>query len=240
MLRSRISATDFAALPEILQKEYKKDGDNYVLDSDDASELRTANTRAREERDEYKRRADQLETEKAEQVRLAQEAATAKAKKDKDVEALEASWKTEKETAINIEKANTVRRENQLSELLVENIALQIANEISTSPIIILPHIRARLLADLTGDKAITRVLDLEGKPSAKTLEDLKKEFIDNKDFASIIKGTNGSGGGASGNGSSGGAAHKSLKDMSETERLSMARDNPMRFRELVDASRAG
>ena len=75
------------------------------------------------------------------------------------------------------------------------------AAEISTSPSLLLPHIKARLQADLDGDAPATKVLDRDGKPSAMTVADLSKEFVDNKDFAAIIRATKASGGGATNDG---------------------------------------
>jgi len=235
-LKSKLTKAEFEALPEALQEHYKADGDNYLLDSDDARELRAAKDRETEAARREKERADRLQAEKDEAERLRIEAETDKARKSKDVEALETSWKADKEAAVNAEKAVTARREEQLRNLLVENVALSIANEISTSPKIILPHIRERLTAELDGDKPLTRVLDGDGKPSAKSVDELKREFIDNKEFASIIKGSNASGGGASGGGSGGGATKK-LSEMSEQERVALHRDNPDEFRRLQGAN---
>lgn len=237
-LKSKLTKTEFDALPDALKEHYKQDGDNYLLESDEAAELRAAKDREKEEARKQKERADTLQREKDEIERQAREAEAEKARKNKDVEALEASWKADKEAAILAERKNTEKREQQLRVLLEENEAVKIAAEISTSPKLILPHIRERLRAELDGEKPITRVLDAEGKPSSKTLDDLRQEFVDNKEFASIIKGSNASGGGANGNGGSGsGATSKSFKDMSEPERVALHRDNPTRYRELARES---
>lgn len=74
---------------------------------------------------------------------------------------------------------------------------MEIAAKISTAPAVILPHIKSRLSADLEGDKPRTVVLDENGQPSALTIEELSKEFIENKDFSSIIIASKASGSGA-------------------------------------------
>lgn len=235
MLKSKINKSEYEALPDALKEHYKQDGENYLLDSDDANELRSAKEREAEEARRQRERADSLQREKDEAERLRREAELSKAKKDKDVEALEASWKADLEAAVAAERRITEKREEQLRQLLVEQKATEIANEISISPRLLLPHIRERLRAEFDGEKPVTRVLDLEGKPTAKTLADLKQEFIDNKDFAAIIKGSNATGGGASGNGGSGGgASSKKFSDLTETERVTLHRENPTRFRELA------
>jgi alanyl-tRNA synthetase len=237
-LKSKLTKTEFDALPDALKEHYKASGDNYLLESDDAAELRAAKDRETEERKREKERADKLQLEKDEAERLKRDAELAKAKKDKDVEALEASWKQEKDNAVAAERLKTEKREAQLREVLVENEAIKLADEISTSPVLILPHIRARLRAELDGEKAVTRVLDEKGEVSAKTLADLKKELVDNAAFKAIIKASNASGGGAGGGGGSGsGATDKKFTDLTETERTAIARENPVKFREMAKAA---
>lgn len=235
-LKSKITKAEYDALHDILKSEYiEKDG-SYLLDSDDANELRVAKDKEAEIARQQRERADQLQREKDEADERARQAALDKAKKEKDIETLEASWNAKLDEAVSKEKANTAKREEQLRVLLVENKAIEIANEISISPKLILPHVRARLSAELDGEKPITRVLDAEGKVSAKTIADLKAELIDTADFKHIIKASNGSGGGANGSGS-GGGADKKFTEMSEAERIALNRDNPTLYRELAKAS---
>lgn len=239
-LKSKITKAEFDALNDVLKAEYKESGGSYLLDADDMNELRVAKDRETEARRLEKERADRLQAEKdaADTARI--EAERLKALKDKDVTTLEASYKAEKETAVNAEKLVTAKREGQLRDLLVENKAIELANEISTSPILILPHIRTRLKAELDGDKPLTRVLDDKGEVSAKTIDDLKKELIDNPNFKAIIKASNASGGGAGGGGGSGGGADaKKFNDLTEAERTALYHANPTRFNELANAAKA-
>jgi hypothetical protein len=79
---------------------------------------------------------------------------------------------------------------------LVDNAALALATKISTSPSLLLPHIRSRLIADMSGDEPVTKVLGADGKPADLTIDKLGEEFVANKEFAAIIKASSGSGGG--------------------------------------------
>lgn len=79
---------------------------------------------------------------------------------------------------------------------LIDNAALALASKISTAPALLLPHIKARLVADVTGDEPVTKVIGADGKPSDMTLDKLGEEFVANADFKTIIKASNGSGGG--------------------------------------------
>lgn len=79
---------------------------------------------------------------------------------------------------------------------LIDNAALALATKISTSPALLLPHIKARLIADVSGDEPVTKVIGADGKASDLTIDKLGEEFVANADFKSIIKASAGTGGG--------------------------------------------
>lgn len=245
-LKSKLTKDEFDKLPEAQKEFYKESAGSYVLDTDDAEELRTAAARAREDRDNEKRAREelqnqlnelknQLETINAEK----REAEAERLRKEKDIPALENSWKEKLDAANAAAEQKINGLKEQLRKILVDNKAHEIANKISTSPSLILPHIRARLNAEINeGTDAITRVLDADGKPSAMSLKELEEEFVANQDFAAIIKGTSATGGGAANNGGAGGGGGhgKKFSEMSETERVALARTNPAKFREMAQA----
>jgi hypothetical protein len=241
MLKSKITKAEFDALADALKAVYKQDGDNYLLQSDDAAELRAL---LATERDERKR----LETEKAqreaaeeaarqeaarvaaEAARKEAEAAEALARKNNDISALEASWAAKLEAAKKEGEQETQRLRTMLENVLVDKEAEALANKISTAPDLLKPAIKARLQADLTGDTPITRVLDAAGKPSAANLAELEQEIVANKNYAAIIISTNANGGGANGNGLGGGATSKKISEMTEAERIAAYKANPDAF----------
>lgn len=99
--------------------------------------------------------------------------------------------------ALTAEHEKTTGKLKSFAEkTLVDNAALALATKISTSPSLLLPHIRSRLVADMSGDEPVTKVLGADGKAGDLTIEKLGEEFVANKDFAAIIKASNGSGGG--------------------------------------------
>lgn len=234
MLKSKITKAEFDALTDDLKAVYKQDGDNYLLQSDDAAELRAL---LAAERDERKR----LETEKAqreaaeeaarqEAARKEAEAAEALARKNNDIAALEASWSAKVDAAKQAGEQETQRLRTMLENVLVDKEAEALANKISTVPDLLKPAIRARLQADISGDTPLTRVLDANGKPSAANLAELEQEIVANKNYAAIIKGTNANGGGANGNGLGGGATSKKISEMTEAERVAAYRADPVAF----------
>lgn len=98
---------------------------------------------------------------------------------------------------VNANHAKEVGKYKSFTEkTLIDNAALALATRISTSPALLLPHIKARLIADMTGDEPVTKVIGADGKPSDMTIDKLGEEFVANADFKTIIKASNGSGGG--------------------------------------------
>lgn len=241
-LKTKINKEEFDALSDPLKELYKEQNGSYLLDTDEAEELRTANARAREERDEAKRKADEikarldaLEAERAEEAERRRQEEQENARKNKDVDAIEASWQAKLDEAKRKSEEAEARLRDQLQTLLVDNKAADLAAEISTAPKLILPHIKARLKAELDGGEVKTRVLDADGKPSALTLDDLKQEFLANDEYAAIIKSSKASGGGASNGNGGGGASGKSFNDLSEAERVALHRQNPEKFRQMAE-----
>lgn len=193
-LKRKISKEAFEKLPEALQGEYvEKDGE-YVLDIDgdeDTGALKRAKDReaqlrrdAEKELKEIRSRLEELEGDDA--------------RKRGDIETLEKSWKSKLETREAELTSKLEAKDGFIKNALVDNVAKDIAHKISTSPSLILPHIKARLAADFEGDSPTTKVLDAKGQPSALTVEELEQEFVANKDFSAIIIGSKASGSGTS------------------------------------------
>ena len=192
--------------------------------------------------DGLKASRDALLAEKKEQQRLAQEAEAEKlrierealeeaARQKGDWQALEDSYKAklaEKENEFS-SQAETLRK--QVYKLTVGDQALKLASEISKSHAIgiMTPFIEQRLTLDENNN---VRVLDLQGKPSAMTIDDLKQEFKVNAMFQDIVVANNSSGGGATGGGQGGGAA-KNPKEMTEQERIDLYNRDPVLFKQL-------
>ena len=185
---------------------------------------------------------DQLLTEKKEQQRLAQAAEAEKlrierealeeaARQKGDWQALEDSYKAklaEKENEFS-SQAETLRK--QVYKLTVGEQAIKLAAEISKphAQAIMSRFVEERLTLDENNN---VRVLDLQGKPSAMTIDDLKQEFKASAMFQDIVVANNSSGGGATGGGNGGGAA-KNPKEMTEQERIDLYNRDPVLFKQL-------
>lgn len=197
-LKRNITKAEYEAMSAEIKAEYVADGDSFKLDlageTDDTGALKRAKDREAQLRRDAEERAKDAEDRLAE---LDQN----DAKKRGDIETLEKSWQKRMDDQAAADKAKIDRYEANLRATLIDGVANKLASEISTSPSLLLPHIKARLQADLDGDAPATKVLDRDGKPSAMTVADLSKEFVDNKDFAAIIRATKASGGGATNDG---------------------------------------
>lgn len=243
-LKSKITAAEHAALNDVLKAEYKANGADFVLDTDDRDELVTA-------RDKEKKRADDAVAEAARLKKIADDAAAATAeavaeaaRKSGDVTSLDASWTAKLDTQKAEDKKKLDAANKAIEDILVDSVAAQIAAEISTVPALFKPIIAARLHAEVDPagvNKPITRVLGADGKASALSLEDLKKELLANTEYSGIIKGTSANGGGANNSQPGGGAlGGKKFSQLTETERTALHRENPTKFNDLSARSKKG
>lgn len=191
----KLTKAEYDALPAALKKLFKQDGDDYVgafQTEEEVQALKNANERNKEELRELKQSLKELKDAQS-------KAGDDDAKRKGDIEALEKSWQAKVAAAETKAKAEIDKRDAALRQLLVTSEAAKIAAEISTAPHLIEHFVAQRLAAEFDGDMPKTRVLDANGKPSALSLEDLKKDFLADKRFESVLIATKGSGGGAGG-----------------------------------------
>lgn len=237
-LKRKITKAEFDGLNATIQAEYKLDGADYILQAegfDDPAELKRALDRVRLEATDSKTRVTELET------KLATITDT-DARRAGDIATLERSWQG-KLTAKETEFAGKLAEKDRfIQSTLVDSVALTLATELSgDNASLLVPHVLPRLAADLTGEKPLTRILDKDGKPSALSVEDLKKELAADKRFAPIIIASRASGGGAAGgnNGGNGGApSGKKFKELNDKERTDWYKSDPKAFEAAAAADR--
>ena len=188
-LKKKITKADYEKLAEGLKGEYVEKNGEYHLDLDDeeSGALLRAKDREKELRKEAEARAKELEAKLA-------EVQDGDSRKRGDIETLEKSWKSKLDETTKGLTEKLSKKDSYIKSALVDNVAQQLASKISTSPALIMPHIKARLTADLDGDAPSTKVLDKDGKLSALTVDDLANEFVTNPDFGAIIIGSKASG----------------------------------------------
>jgi len=179
------------------------------------------------------KKAEQQKRKEAEEQ--ARKEAEENARKNGNIEALEKSW-GEKFTARETELLNEKQAlEAQVYKLTVGSKATELAAKLAVpgSDSVLLPHISNRLQVETVDGEIKIRVLDLQGKPSALSIEDLEKEFRANEAFKPLIRASNASGSGASGG--QGGGATKKPSEMTTAERQEWQLRDPSGFRAALD-----
>lgn len=236
-LKRNLTKAEFDGLNATLQAEYKAEGEGYVLDAsgfDDPVELKRAKEHEVKARKLAEDKATALETKLA---TITETDATRRG----DVDALKASYEDKMKLQEKDFKTQLKAKDGFINSTLIDSVANALASELSgENAHLLLPHIKSRLSADLTGDVPLTRVLDKDGKPSAFNLEDLKKEIGADKRYASIVIASKASGGGAAGGAGGGGAAsgEKKFKDLNDAERSDWFKRDPAGFQKASEDSR--
>ena len=208
-VKRKISKSEFEALSDDKKEFYIENKDRkgeYILDmdADFNKELTDALDTVKAERDTLKTKNGELTGELATEKAKKQPADGSVAKDDH--EAIVKSLNTKLADADKKHGETVSRKDAFIRKTLIDSKALEIASKISKAPKLMLPHVKARLSADLDGDEPKTVVLDSDGKPSAYTLEDLSNELVANADFADIVIGSQARGGNPP-NGNGGGNA---------------------------------
>lgn len=199
MLKRKLDKAVWEKLSDEMKPLYKEKDGAYILDlesaaseDDDTGELRRANDRLKQDLKDAKKALKDKEA-------LEEEGDVLDAKKKGDIEKLEKSWQG-KVDAVTKEKDAVIEKQSTFIKTTMLDSAAKDVSSIATSPAILMPHVKSRLTVDLDGDVPTIRVLDKDGKPSAASLDELKKEFVANKDFSTIIVGSKASGGAAKAN----------------------------------------
>lgn len=190
-LKIKLSKEEFDKLSDGIKAEYIADGDGYKLDVlglEDTGPLKRAHERVKAELAESKKLLGDAE---------AQISTLSDPKKAQDINTLTKSYEKRIQDIQAENETKLGKAHGFIKNTLVDSKAEALARDLGGKDNwkLMLPHIKARLAADLDNDEPVTRVLDAKGQVSAHTLEDLKKEFVANKDFSSIIVGSKASGG---------------------------------------------
>lgn len=191
-MKLKISKEEYDKLPDLLKAEYTEKNGAYhqnVPDTDEAIEaLRLAKEN---EKKEHKATKDALENLKNELAEIRNEGN----RKKGDVEALETSWKG-KLAARETELTNQINAlRNHVIKSMRDATSGELASAISTVPSVMKRILTDRMTIDFEGETPSLRILGIDGKPSALTIEDLKKEILANPEYAPIIIGSKASGG---------------------------------------------
>lgn len=218
-MRKKLDKAAYDKLTELMKAEYISDGeDGFKLDltdDEDVGPLKRALLREKDEGNLSKKRLAEVEEELA-------SLNSNSARKAGDIATLEKQWQKKQDDGNAVYESRIKKLTDHTTRTLVDNVARDIAHKISSAPAIMLPHIRARIQADFEGDEPSTKILGIDGKVSAMTIEQLSAEFVANKDFASIITASKASGGaGKQTQKTNGGAVNNSGNSSADLSKLS-------------------
>lgn len=227
-MKYKLTKAEFETLPEDTQKEYNLEGEEASLvieGGPDVSKLEKKASIAEEHR------------KKAEAERDAAEGREAKLKEDMSKAGGNANKikELEEQHTAELEKIRAERVQEQEAQKaksnaqLVKEASEAFANEHFTIPGVMVDQFAKRLAVEEVNGQSVVRVLDADGNASALGLTDLQKEFLDNKEFAPIIKANVGTGGGATVS-AGGGATQSDISKLSMTERVAMKKENPEQY----------
>lgn len=239
-MKLKITKEEYKDLSEVLQNEYKAEGDGYILNVDgleDTGALKRAKDHEKEARKQAEAKAREVEEAlnalKSEMDKLKDDGS----RKAGDIEALEKSWQKKVADLEAKSKAEADKLLAALKRNTVEATARSLATDLSgDNADIILPHILGRLGFEMADGNPTVRVLGPDGNPTADSLEDLKNFYFTNQKFAPIVIGSKATGGGAAGDKGRGGAAPKKLSEMTGLEEVEFAKANPEKYKQMLAA----
>lgn len=239
-MKRKLTKEQYEALEEGLKALYVAKGDGYALDLEDDDEdddsaaelerLRSKRDIEVEHRKKAEKRVRDLEKQIDDDEKRRLDENDDDARKTKDIEALDKSWKAKYEKREQELLGEVGQSKAAVEHLLIDSNAQQIATRLSEVPELLSPVIKQRLRVEYVDGKPELRVLDSKGELSASSLEDLEKEIAGDKRYAPVIIASKGSGGGSRGNPKHTGGAKK-FSELSEQERIDWHRDDPEGFK---------
>jgi len=207
-MKFKVTKAQFDALSDDMKAEYKAEGEEYILTvegGEDTGALKRAKEHEKTRRQAAETKLTETQTKLTETQSELETLSDSAGSGDKDVAKLEAKWTkkfSDRETELSGERDGF---KGEIQRLMVDNVAMDMARNLSDSPGLLIPHIKSRLTVEMVNGKAVTKVKDADGELSALTVDELTSEFKSNNDFASVIRGGEGSGSGASGGQGKGG-----------------------------------
>lgn len=183
-MKKKITAEEYGKLSDVMKAEYISDGDGFKLDlsdDEDTGPLKRALERSKARTAELESAAEELQREKDELAR-------ADALKNKDVATLQKQWDKDKETAVAAERQRVEKAHAFITKQLGDTVAERMARDLTDSHALMLPHIRSRIGVHMEDGDFRTVVLDANGQPTAASIDDLAKEFRENKSFSAIMR----------------------------------------------------
>lgn len=232
-MKFKLNKTEFDSLPEAFKVEYNLEGEEATLKLEGGEDVSALKNAKEHEKEARKLAEDRLREAEVREQKLKKDLLSAGGDEDK-LKQVEARHQKEIETLRNERQAEVNKFKEIRNTGLIQKEVAKLA-ESFTIPSVISPTISQRLAVEEIDGQPVVRVVNPDGSPSVSSISDLKKEFLDNKDYSSIIKANVGSGSGAnSSTAASGASADVELSKMSISEKVAFKRENPEQYEALT------
>lgn len=200
-LKMKISPSQYEALKDDVKKEYKKDGDDFILDLDgyeDPTALRNARDHEKAEAAQAKRDAAAAKAAQAAAEKKAKDLEDAGKSVDDAVKAKETEWQTKYDTDLKAEQEKYNGLSGSVIKSHKETIATSVATKLATAPKLLARDIADRIDIEIDPKthEIKQHILGSDGKRTQWTMQDLEKDILKNPDYAPILRGTKATGGG--------------------------------------------
>jgi hypothetical protein len=195
----KINKETYDALPASLKASFNvnpANPDEYDNGEESATGLKTALQKEKEEAAGIKAKLATFEAEKAKEIEAARKKALEDARSTGDFAAIEKDYQRQLKEAKDALAAKEAEATERLKQDAV-NKEIEGLAKMFVSPALAKTFIKERLTAEIVEGQPIVRVLSKDGKASALSVEDLKKEFLTDGELKSSLIATKGAGGGS-------------------------------------------
>jgi hypothetical protein len=189
-------------LPADVQTSFVKvgtaadDASEFDNGEENAAGLKSALTKEKEESAKVKAKLDAADAVKLQEIEAARKKAVEEARSTGDFAAVEADYKRRiKDLEDGQKKAAKETEDRTKADAL--NAAAEDVAKMFTVPKAMKAFVSGRLSVDLVDGKPIIRVKDKDGNASGLSLDDLKKEYLTDKELKPSIAASKGTGGGS-------------------------------------------
>ena len=196
----KINKTVYDALPAELKAAFKQVGatDEFDNGEENVAGLKSALQKEKEEAAGIKSKLAGFEAEKTKEIEAARKKALEEARTTGDFAAIEKDYQRQLK---ELRDANAKAAQEAETRVKTDAISKQVEDvaKMFVSPTLAKSFIQSRLTAELVDGQPIVRVLGKDGKASAASIEDLKKEYLTDKELKSSLVASRASGGGSGG-----------------------------------------
>lgn len=204
----KINKATFDTLPAGMQSQFKanpSNADEYDNGEENVDGLKTALEAEKAAKVKAAQERDALKADEEKKLDAARKQAVEEARTKGDFKTVEDDYKKRIKDLEDGQKQAAKDAEDRLKSDAI-NAQVEDISKLFTSPALAKAFVKERLSAEIVDGSAIVRVKSKDGKASASSVEDLKKEYLTDSELKGSLVASKGSGGGHTHSSSGGGA----------------------------------